>query len=189
MPSITRGRGLGALLATAALVLVIVGPAAGAARAQGPMAVPISGMVVSVVDTTIEPPPPEGGCLGDWVYSSYGSGQMSHLGRITFEITHCTAMDWETGSGAFDQGTTTFVAANGDRLELEHSGTFSLAFPSETEGYSFIDMTWEIVGGTGRFEGATGGGYAAGVSDLFAGTTTASYWGTISYDASHRSSD
>ncbi len=46
----------------------------------------------------------------------------------------------------------TFTAANGDELWFEGDGTFDFSNPPEMMGI------WEFVGGTGRFENATGVG-------------------------------
>lgn len=46
---------------------------------------------------------------------------------------------------------------------------------------SYVDISWVIVGGTGRFAGATGSGSAPAITDIGANTTTATYRGTISY--------
>jgi hypothetical protein len=46
---------------------------------------------------------------------------------------------------------------------------------------SVFDMTWAVVGGTGRFAGATGEGTTHGSSLLSTGTTDAYYEGEIAY--------
>jgi hypothetical protein len=82
---------------------------------------------------------------------SEASGTVSHLGRTTMSSSHCTPAG-ETIEG----GEMTLVAANGDQVSIHYSGY--APFPGE--GTEFIDaeLDFEIVGGTGRFEGATGGG-------------------------------
>ena len=111
-------------------------------------------------------------------YLSSGTGQVAHLGRVTFEVSHCTWFDPVSMSGTFGPGTITFTAANGDRLILADSGKF--AFNADAS-LSIIDLHWSAIGGTGRFESAGGAGGGAGFSDLIGGTTTMAFWGSISY--------
>jgi hypothetical protein len=119
-----------------------------------------------------------------WRYLATGSGHFSHLGVVEFELTHCSRMTSEL-TGEFDHGITTITAANGDVLTLAHRGTFQLEFGPDG-AHSDVALAWEALGGTGRFAGASGSGEGAAVGDLLTETTTASYVGTISYDASNR---
>jgi len=59
-------------------------------------------------------------------------------------------------------GHTIWVAANGDSVSLTFEGQF---VPTATAGVLQNVETFEVVGGTGRFEGATGAGVAAGLLD------------------------
>lgn len=68
-------------------------------------------------------------------------GTMSHLGWTTVHWTHCPPMVLPTYSNAH----AVFVAANGDRLIATY-GNDDMSSP----------MPITIIGGTGRFEGATG---------------------------------
>jgi hypothetical protein len=56
-------------------------------------------------------------------------------------------------------GGTTWTAANGDAVLITFAGQF---VPTATPGVLENVETFEIVGGTGRFEGATGGGIVGG---------------------------
>jgi hypothetical protein len=165
------------------LVLALVVLVASPALATPEDGVPIKGTVIGV-DTMNAPTgcdPIQGGSDFDaqWLYRSTGTGNISHLGRVDFVVEHCSYIDFATGTGVFDNGTTTFVAANGDTLVLSHSGSFAVVGP-----FSYIDMNWNVAGGTGRFADATGSGTANPLGDLVAGTTTASFTGFIDYDAS-----
>lgn len=111
-----------------------------------------------------------------------GSGTFTRLGRVWFEIQHCTALTGPT-TGLFGDGTITITAANGDQLYLTHSGTFELV--QDADGlWSYVDLDWWVTGGTGRFAGATGQGTSQPVGDLAANTTSADFVGWIAYDAS-----
>lgn len=113
-------------------------------------------------------------------YVNTGVGQVLHLGAVTYEVNHCTSFDPVSGTGAFGPGTLTIEAANGDTLVLAEWGTFRFV-PSGDTVLSYIDLVWEVVDGTGRFEDATGRGVGSPVGDVFAGTLTLTFWGTISY--------
>ena len=84
-----------------------------------------------------------------------GTGYFSHLGKITFH-RHYTAFTF-TGSNSFtDAGTETDVAANGDKLFAEFTtrGTFTRA--GEVGSTVKTTTVETIIGGTGRFAGASG---------------------------------
>lgn len=131
-----------------------------------------------VVDTFTAPTTCPEGAL--WRYSGAGTGQFLHLGDTSVAVTHCTFVDFASGTGRFGPGTVTLTAANGDVLRLVHRGWFRLV--NAPDGLtSVFDIDWVVVGGTGRFEGATGAGTAHGSSLLSTGTTAASYHGEIAY--------
>lgn len=127
------------------------------------------------------------GCpVGTFIrYGSTGTGKFLHLGRVLVVVTHCTRLDPATGAGWFDDGTITITAANGDTVVLDHQGTFQLSpWGTPPPWAGDIELTWDVVGGTGRFEEATGSGVGTGFSDgvgLEGGTTTLSFSGEIAY--------
>jgi hypothetical protein len=83
---------------------------------------------------------------------SAATGTASHLGRVSMTGQHCTPPPGQEITG----GEMTLVAANGDELYFEYSATGGpLPMPGEV---IVIDTDFEITGGTGRFEGAQGGG-------------------------------
>lgn len=97
--------------------------------------------------------------------------QISHLGRVTLrsELAVNVATGTQTGTG-------TFTAANGDLLYVTSAGSSTPTGPSTI---SFTGLT-TIVGGTGRFENATGQLNAAGTTS-FSGTGFLTYEGSIVY--------
>jgi hypothetical protein len=75
-------------------------------------------------------------------------------------------------------GEATWAAANGDAVFFTFAGQF---VPTATPGILENVETFEVVGGTGRFEGATGGGVAGGLLDVtLVPLTPAPFEGTIS---------
>jgi hypothetical protein len=76
-----------------------------------------------------------------------GSCELAHLGRATV-VTQET-MNWATG--AFTN-TSTYTAANGDRLYTSGSGAATFG----SDGTGTATGSWTATGGTGRFAGASG---------------------------------
>ena len=111
--------------------------------------------------------------------TSLATGTANHLGAVTMMARHCTpAADTIAG------GQGTFVAANGDEIYFDYSG--SAPFPGEGTTVIVATTTFEITGGTGRFADATGGGELIGYVTLegFGDPEWAASWvwsGTIGY--------
>lgn len=84
-----------------------------------------------------------------------GEGKATHLGKSTWY-----ADSWvDTNQFPFLQtGDMEFTAANGDQL----FGTFSGTAIPDASGKVNFEGTYEITGGSGRFEGATGSGNYSG---------------------------
>jgi hypothetical protein len=91
-----------------------------------------------------------------------GAGHALHLGRIKVEQSHCIDL---TGPDplAFTDGLFTLTAADGDTVTGTYGGRLQ---PTVTPNLFYIDGTFLITGGTGRFAGASGGGAATGMTDL-----------------------
>jgi hypothetical protein len=180
-----------------ALALTVVAPAA-AARGELGRTVPFHGSVTAS-DT---PDFFASDCAGDagelpfWRYHSHGTGAFSHLGRVSSYVTHCSYLSEVDGDfpfGAFSiegytvGSTSHLTAANGDILILAQEVTFAGSFAPSVPSYSYATGTWVVSEGTGRFLGATGSGTIEAVTDMSTDATTATYTGTIRYDASARS--
>ncbi|NIK91600.1 hypothetical protein GZ212_05500 [Mangrovimonas sp. CR14] len=97
-----------------------------------------------------------------------GGGQGTHLGNFTVDLTFCFHIvldgegfpDLEGGFGEYDGSdgleAPIIMAANGDLLYAEVLEESSLV-PVQNETYDFeFDDVWYIIGGTGRFENASG---------------------------------
>jgi hypothetical protein len=132
-----------------------------------------------------------------WSFSSEGVGQMSHLGRVDYELWQCTNL---VNESSFESvGTVTFTAANGDELHIAHTMDSWLVFgphPGPPLGF-MMEGEWEAVGGTGRFLHAMGDGntfegvgdIADGAADLGLpdGLLQIDFTGRIAYDSLDRS--
>jgi hypothetical protein len=77
-----------------------------------------------------------------------GTGEGTHLGRFTAEWEDLLDLSTASGTGNWD-----FTAANGDQL---FTTTVGVETEFEPPNISHVTETATIVGGTGRFEGATG---------------------------------
>jgi hypothetical protein len=136
--------GIAALAVAVLMALTTAVPAAGAGVLERPFKGTIVGGGVPVVDAS---------CAMGVRTDSWGTGQVTHLGRITLISSHCQAPMGEVIRG----GVSTLVAANGDTLEVTYS---VMVDPFEfTEGAILTGTSPNVItGGTGRFAGA-GGSY------------------------------
>jgi hypothetical protein len=100
------------------------------------------------------------------------TGNATQLGEFTLAIPHTVNRVTHTAVGTYE-----FTAANGDTLSASFTGK---ATPTATPGVLYIEETATIIGGTGRFAGATGSFTCERFFDTGAGTTTGSFEGTIS---------
>lgn len=131
-----------AVLAVAGLIVVAATiPAAAAGSTTRPFIGSLVGGAVQVADASC----PFGVRTEVW-----GSGQVTHLGLTSMTASHCTQF-----FGAPETGTQTFVAANGDRLELSYVLTGDPFEPVEGAILTGHGQT-VVTGGTGRFAHASG---------------------------------
>ena len=152
------------------LLLLSVVSVAGAMACsdQHPTAVPSGVRQLSVPDLATsqsEAQSWKGRCEGDVVFTSQttlhitGVCQMSHLGRTTFVIDQTLVF----GPVISFTGTSAYTAPNGDQLRTTHSGT---ATPTPDGTAVILAGTETVIGGTGRFAGATGSATLTGMSFL-----------------------
>ncbi len=130
---------------------------------------------------------PDPACGGlPWLLNSQaGEGEATHLGRFEVSFTFCIdATDLfddglltEGESVPYVDGVGTLIAANGDVLYMAISGVIS---PSDDPDYDFeFEDAFTFEGGTGRFEGASGGGTALGKVVQATNITDHSWDGTL----------
>ena len=106
-----------------------------------------------------------------------GSGHATHLGAVTGSGIDCITPT-SAYTYAFSNGVLTLTAANGDQLRAEYQGTLT---PSATPPIYTIAGTYRFIGGTGRFNGASGTGTISGLENLGTGQGNFVFNGTISY--------
>jgi hypothetical protein len=146
-------RAIRSVLALVASVVLVTGLATSASADPGSR--PFTGSVRGEVTFTPVPDsecPPGGLFYGGLRTDSSATGTVSHLGRTVMSSRHCTPVgDLITG------GHMTLVSASGDEVDIEYSGSAPFPIPGVTK-VVVVSLTFEIVGGSGRFEGADGGG-------------------------------
>ena len=99
-----------------------------------------------------------------------GTCELTHLGRAA--LYGELEINFATGT---QSGWRTLTAANGDELYLAVTGRNAGA----VGGLVTIDAQLTIVGGTGRFAGATGSARGTGTANLATRSTSVSIEGTI----------
>ena len=146
------GRSMRTTLALAAALLVSVALAlpANANSGSRPFNGSVSGAVV-YTPVSADACPAGGGNYGLLATVGSASGTVSHLGRTHMTAVHCTP-----SGDTFGPGTMTMVSASGDKVFVEYTG--SAPFPGPGTTVIVVHIDFHIVGGTGRFTGATGGG-------------------------------
>ena len=142
-----------------------------ATRLVGGMAagkeVPLTGSLDGVVTRRTPLTPPLVSLLTE------GTGNATHLGRLTVEIGHAVTTIARTVTGSYE-----FTAANGDTLIADVTGQFGPTLENPRVLLSVETAT--ITGGTGRFAGSTGSFTVERLLDLDTFLTTVSFEGTIS---------
>ena len=186
------------IIGVAALVLMATGGSAVQADSHLERTVPIAGTVIGEHEVVMFAPTcvvPDGADTW-WQFSSNGHGNMSHLGRVEYDLTQCTYIG---PTGPVSAGTIVFTAANGDTLTVAQSMSSVLIEEPPDPPVAFtVEGEWEVVEGEGRFLNAAGSGELVGRGDIpgdgvayFAdlpdGLADFHFHGEISYDASDRS--
>jgi hypothetical protein len=135
-------RTVAALAVAVLMTLAMLVPAAAAGSADRPFKGDLAGGATVV---------PDASCPFGLRTVMWASGQVTHFGLTTMTGTHCTP---PIGAASFS-GVQTFVAANGDRLEMTYTATVEQFEPVEGAFMTGPGQT-VITGGTGRFADASG---------------------------------
>lgn len=172
-------------------LLVILGTSSAVAtHGQSDHAVPIRG---SVAGADTPPDMGENECTNagaSWRFASSGSGTVSHLGKVNFDLVNCTTVNPDFS--LIISGKIKFTAANGDELVITHNGAGSFnPFLPPPPTVPWDITSWQVDRGTGRFAGAQGSGQGHALTHVAQTAeeidfTEISLNGTIAYDASGR---
>jgi hypothetical protein len=104
-------------------------------------------------------------------------GEMTHLGRVTGGGTNCTEFALGTSAVPIWDGLVTLVATDGSTLLTTYEGDQG----APSAGVATFAHEHLIIGGTGRFAGASGELSVGGVFDLMNVTVSGTVRGWISY--------
>lgn len=108
--------------------------------------------------------------------TAVGHGNATHLGEITENATVVINMAVVQNGCSPETRDTTFTAANGDTITMHGTGWTCAATSDAHDNY-------DITGGTGRFQGASGSGNEYNIHKFTGsgvGVATVTYDGTIS---------
>ncbi len=108
--------------------------------------------------------------------TTVATGNATHMGSVTMLSTDCVVQ--ADGQIMFTDGQLLLTAANGDQVNATYSGM--LLPGAEAPVYS-LTGSYTVVGGTGRFEGATGSGSLQGSSNIVTGQGSYTATGVIRY--------
>jgi len=124
-----------------------------------------------------EVPGPMARCPSQYGGTITGYGSSALLGRVAFIANNCITQNGNLFT--FDRGRFIIMTVSGDQIYADYSGQFVPT--GQGANYVFSNTSFSIVGGTGRYMFATGGGQLQGGEDMttFSGTITLS--GKISY--------
>lgn len=168
------------VLAVAIALLASAIPAVAGQSVERPFKESLTGHLIGMVyaPNMIDGDTFDGRCSepSQWISTMEGTGQVSHLGKVTWTTEHC----FQLFAGTFGDAELVITAANGDKLY----GTYNGVMTGET---TFIE-TMVITGGTGRFVGASGAVAETGWFDE-TGYLEITGFGSIIYDASHRAAN
>lgn len=106
-----------------------------------------------------------------------GVGHATHLGRMEGTGTNCTSPDLATQAVPIYDGLATFVAADGSSITATYEGIQH----APVAGVASVVSTFTVIGGTGRFEGATGTWSGSGQINFLTGEFSGDLSGWISY--------
>jgi len=104
-------------------------------------------------------------------------GVTTHLGRLTGSGTNCTEFTLGTEAVSIWDGMITLEAADGSTLIATYEGEQG----QPVEGVATFSHTDTIVGGTGRFDGASGEWTVGGTIDFTDLTVSGTVSGWLSY--------
>jgi hypothetical protein len=162
-----------AVLTVSILSLSLASPAAAASQPV-PFKAQITAHDQISVDPVRCPVPPH------YTSTILGTGVGTQLGRFTADMHDCFT---PAGPGlfVFQNGVFTLTAADGSKLHGTYSGQL-VATPTTNQDAIFaLHGTYQITGGTQRFQNATGSGTMAGKDNILTGEVAVTLTGTINF--------
>lgn len=150
---------------------------------SGPTQGPFKATVILAMDSFEPSMPSQMPCPNSHMVGlTIGSGNASHLGKISFVGNDCVNVSVPLNSypvfsfsgipGTSGTPALTITAANGDKLYATYYGSFVPDHTRKSASPALLPYKvdagagFSITGGTGRFQGAQGKGTLTGVEDL-----------------------
>ena len=124
-----------------------------------------------------EVPGPSPRCPSQFGGTITGHGSSTLLGRVAFVANDCITQDGAIYN--FSRGRFIIMTLSGDQLYANYSGQFVPT--GQGTNYVFSGATFQIVGGTGQYIFASGGGQLQGTEDMMTGAGTITRSGRVSY--------
>lgn len=116
-------------------------------------------------------------CGSDVTLGFTAHGTATHLGRIEGQASNCSDWSFPVASVGVRDGVVTFVAADGSTITAAYEGVQQ----APVNGVAAYSLTMTVVGGTGRFEGASGSWASSGLLNFNELTITGTFDGWIAY--------
>jgi len=116
-------------------------------------------------------------CGSDVTLGFAAIGTATHLGRMEGEASNCSDPAFPVAAVDVRDGVITLVAADGSTITAEYEGVQE----APVDGVAPYLLTMTVVGGTGRFERASGSWTASGLLDFNDLTISGAFDGWIAY--------
>ncbi|MGW8394992.1 hypothetical protein [Pseudoduganella sp. HUAS MS19] len=124
-----------------------------------------------------EVPGPSARCPSNFGGTITGHGTSPLLGRVAYVASDCITPDGAIYN--FNRGRMILMTVSGDQIYADYSGQFVPT--GQGTNYVFNGATFQIVGGTGQYIFATGGGQLQGGEDMVTGVGNIILSGRMSY--------
>lgn len=132
---------------------------------------------IEVTGVIQEVPGPSARCPSQFGGTITGHGNSALLGRVAFVAKDCITPNGSIYN--FDRGRFIIMTVSGEQLFADYSG--QMVPTGQGANYVFNGATFQIVGGTGRYIFATGGGQITGGEDMLTGAGNITLSGRMSY--------
>ncbi|KQZ34681.1 hypothetical protein [Duganella sp. Root1480D1] len=124
-----------------------------------------------------EVPGPSARCPSQFGGTITGQGSSPLLGRVVYVGSDCITPDGNIYN--FSRGRFILMTVSGDQIYANYSGQFVPT--GQGTNYVFNSATFQIVGGTGQYIFASGGGQLQGGEDMATGAGNIIMTGRMSY--------
>lgn len=132
----------------------------GRSKVEGPSAAGLPFKAVYTTTSTARPADPGSRC-SELITAVEGSGLATQLGKFTTVQSSCLIPSQDPT--AVRDGEFTLTAEDGASLRGHYGGRVIPTPTSNQDQQYLVEVAWSLAGGTGRFQGAKGGGLGTGL--------------------------